>query len=69
MDSLVDSARDQDLHQADFYKQCDMQNQKRKRDDDSTERRQGFQGNGGSSGGFKRNDQRYNTQEFSTKEW
>ena len=64
MDSLVDSARDQELHQADFYKQRDMQNQKRKREDDSTERRQGFQGNGGSSGGFKRNDQRYNTRSF-----
>ncbi|XP_074347164.1 uncharacterized protein LOC141685994 [Apium graveolens] len=46
MDSLVDSARDQELHQADFRKQREMENQKRKRDDDSSK----FQKNGGSAG-------------------
>ncbi|XP_074355489.1 uncharacterized protein LOC141695133 [Apium graveolens] len=67
MDTLVDSARDQELHQADFLKKRDMQNQKRKREDDFSERRHGFQKNGGSSGGFKPNDQRYNTQNFQQK--
>ncbi|XP_074335508.1 uncharacterized protein LOC141672725 [Apium graveolens] len=60
MDSLVDSARDQELHQTDFHKQRDMQNQKRKRDDDSSK----FQKNGGSAGKFKPNEQRYNTRSF-----
>ncbi|XP_074323035.1 uncharacterized protein LOC141659982 [Apium graveolens] len=60
MDSLVDSARDQELHQTDFRKQRDMQNQKRKRDDDSSK----FQKNGGSAGKFKPNEQRYNTRSF-----
>ncbi|XP_063942338.1 uncharacterized protein LOC135150117 [Daucus carota subsp. sativus] len=63
MDSLVDSARDQELHQADFRKQKDMQGQKRKRDDDPPK----FQNNGGSSGGFRQNNQRYNTRSFQQK--
>ncbi|XP_074356031.1 uncharacterized protein LOC141695701 [Apium graveolens] len=67
MDTLVDSARDQEIHQADFLKKRDMQNQKRKREDDFSERRHGFQKNGGSSGGFKPNDQRYNTRNFEQK--
>ncbi|XP_074355769.1 uncharacterized protein LOC141695421 [Apium graveolens] len=67
MDTLVDSVRDQELHQADFLKKRDMQNQKRKREDDFSERRHGFQKNGGSSGGFKPNDQRYNTRNFQQK--
>ncbi|XP_074347643.1 uncharacterized protein LOC141686508 [Apium graveolens] len=64
MDTLVDSARDQELHQADFLKKRDVQNQKRKRED---ERQHGFHKNGGSSGGFKPNDQRYNTRNFQQK--
>ncbi|XP_074326625.1 uncharacterized protein LOC141664569 [Apium graveolens] len=67
MDTLVDSARDQELHQADFLKKRDMQNQKRKREEEFSDRRHGFQKNGGSSGGFKPNDQRYNTRNFQQK--
>lgn len=57
MNSLVDSARDQELRRVDFHKQRDMHNQKRKREDDYSK----FQKNGGSAGRFKQNDQRYNT--------
>ncbi|XP_074323441.1 uncharacterized protein LOC141660359 [Apium graveolens] len=67
MDTLVDSARDQELHQTDFLKKRDMQNQKRKREEEFSDRRHGFQKNGGSSGRFKPNDQRYNTRNFQQK--
>ncbi|XP_074337594.1 uncharacterized protein LOC141674791 [Apium graveolens] len=60
MDTLVDSVRDQELHQVDFLK-------KRKREEEFSDRRHGFQKNGGSSGGFKPNDQRYNTRNFSKR--
>ncbi|XP_074355926.1 uncharacterized protein LOC141695588 [Apium graveolens] len=59
MDTLVDSAKDQELHHADFLKKRDMQNQKRKREEEFFDRRHGFQKNDGSSGGFKPNDQSY----------
>ncbi|WOG92735.1 hypothetical protein DCAR_0312010 [Daucus carota subsp. sativus] len=63
MDSLVDSARDQELHQVDCAKRLEVQDQKRKRDDDPPR----FQNNGESSGGFKQNNQRYNTRSFQQK--
>ncbi|XP_017217043.2 uncharacterized protein LOC108194596 [Daucus carota subsp. sativus] len=63
MDSLVDSARDQELHQMDCAKRLEVQDQKRKRDDDPPR----FQNNGESSGGFKQNNQRYNTRSFQQK--
>ncbi|XP_074337595.1 uncharacterized protein LOC141674792 [Apium graveolens] len=60
MDTFVDSVRDQELHQVNFLK-------KRKREEEFSDRRHGFQKNGGSSGGFKPNDQRYNTRNFSKR--
>ena len=67
MASLFDSARDPELHQVNFRKQQDLQNQKRKRDDDSYGHKQGFHKNGGSSGGFRQNGNMYNTRSFQQK--
>ncbi|XP_063942646.1 uncharacterized protein LOC135150318 [Daucus carota subsp. sativus] len=64
MDSLVDSARDQELHQVDCAKRLEVQNQKRKRGDDTTEETQDFQKNGESSDVFTQTDRRYNTRNF-----
>nr|XP_017245395.1 PREDICTED: uncharacterized protein LOC108217052 [Daucus carota subsp. sativus] len=64
MDSLVDSARDQELHQVDCAKRLEVQNQKRKRGDDTTKETQDFQKNGESSDVFTQTDRRYNTRNF-----